>query len=46
MWEFDIVNTKTGETSIIFGYSVKDAFRRYPSYDPNEWSVTLQTYID
>lgn len=46
MWEFDIVNTETGEQSIIFGYHLEDAFRRYPSYDTPEWICVRSEYID
>ena len=46
MWEFDIYNLVTKEHNIIFGYSEKDAFRRHPSLDTEEWVVLQSTYID
>ena len=46
MWEFDIVNEKTQEYNIIFGYSLSDAFKRYPSFNPDEWECIGQEYID
>ena len=46
MWEFDIYNESTGESNIIFGYNLLDAFRRNPSLNPNEWTCTGSEYID
>ena len=46
MWEFDIIHTVTNEQKIIFGYSLKDAFQRHPSLNPNEWTCEMSTYID
>lgn len=46
MWEFDIVNKTTQEYSIIFGYSLSDAFKRSPSLNPDEWECIGQEYID
>ena len=46
MWEFNIMHKITQETTIIFGYSLSDAFRRTPSLNPNEWECVGQEYID
>ena len=46
MWEVDIVNKTTGESKIIFGYSLSDAFRRSPSLNPDEWEYVSSEYID
>jgi hypothetical protein len=46
MWEFGIENVSTNEKSIIFGYSVADAFRRHPSLNREEWSVWYSEYVD
>jgi hypothetical protein len=46
MWEFDIIHKITQETTIIFGYSLSDAFRRTPSLNPNEWECLGREYID
>lgn len=45
MWEFEIVNKKTKETLIIFGYNFYDACKR-SKLNSEEWKVTLSTYID
>lgn len=31
---------------VIFGYSLKDAFRRNPEYNPDEWELLSYEYID
>ena len=46
MWEFGIMNMQTKEESIIFGYSLSDAFNRHPSLNPEEWTCWYQEYID
>jgi hypothetical protein len=46
MWEYEITNLKTKQTSIIFGYSLSDAFKRNPLLIPSEWECTDQGYID
>ena len=46
MWEFQIMNNKTHEVEIIFGYSLSDAFKRYPSLNPAEWTCINHDYID
>jgi hypothetical protein len=46
MWEFEIYNEKTKQYTIIFGYSIMDAFRRSPSLNPDEWECVRIDYID
>ena len=46
MWEFEIMNNETKETNFIFGYSLSDAFRRYPLLNPNEWTCIGREYVD
>lgn len=46
MWEFDIIHKVTEERSIIFGYSLYDAFKRSPSLNPDEWKCVGKEYID
>lgn len=46
MWEYEIIHNVTEERRIIFGYTLKDAFRKVPSLDPNEWSCLMAEYID
>lgn len=46
MYEFTIYNKKLNEENIIFGYSAKDAFRRYPEYNNGDWVVVFSEYID
>jgi len=45
MYEFEIIN-KANETRTIFGYNVRDAFRRCPNLNPEEWTVIHREYID
>ena len=46
MWCFYIKNKITGKTDCVFGYSLEDAKRRYPSINNNEWYVEIKTYED
>jgi hypothetical protein len=46
MWEFEIMNKETHQTTIVFGYSLLDAFKRTPSLNSNEWECVSQEYID
>ena len=46
MYEFELMNVNTKERIIIWGRNGKDAFRRNPDLDVNEWKVMHQTYID
>jgi hypothetical protein len=45
MFEFGIVNVKTGEENVMFGYNIADAYRR-AKLDMNEWHITYCEYID
>ena len=36
MWEFEIMNKSTEERTIIFGYSLSDAFKRNPQMNSND----------
>ncbi len=46
MWEFSLINRNTKKQIIILGYSLKDAFRRHPSLDPEDWECMMADYID
>lgn len=50
MYEYEVVNRKTGETKSIYGYDVSDAFGRLAHLEefatPTDWIVTFGTYID
>ena len=45
MYEIEIMNINTNEINYLFGYSVKDAFKK-KKLDPNEWEVMYVEYID
>lgn len=45
MYEYGIHNIITNEESIIFGYSIQNAFSR-TTLNPNEWEVWYNEYID
>ena len=45
MYEYTIENRQTLELDIIFGYNVKDAFKR-ANLLPFEWDVLCAEYID
>jgi len=45
MYEFEIMNLKTGEFAYVYGYTKPDAFRR-SNKALNEWVVTNITYVD
>lgn len=45
MFEYDIYNPTAKESSIIFGYDVKGAFRR-TKLDSKDWIVETEMYID
>lgn len=45
MYEYGIHNIITNEESIIFGYSIQNAFSR-TTLNPNEWEVWYSEYID
>jgi hypothetical protein len=44
MYEIDIKNKNTNETTIIAGYSFEDAFRR-AKLIPEEWEVVFYEYV-
>lgn len=50
MYEYEVVNRKTGETKSIYGYNVSDAFGRLAHLEEfatsTDWMVTFGTYID
>jgi hypothetical protein len=46
MWEFNLANVHTDECTVIFGYTLQDAFRRNPRLDPEEWECWHAEYID
>jgi len=46
MYEFEINNKRTNEIAFIFGYTEKDAWRRHPELDPNDWKTVHCEYID
>lgn len=45
MYEYYIESIYTGEERIIYGYDVKDAFRR-ANLAPIEWGVVYVEYVD
>lgn len=45
MFEFELYNETTGETTIIFGYSLGDAKQRWGIEDP-EWECIRADYVD
>lgn len=45
MYEYDVVNYKTNEEDIIFGHNFTDACERN-NYNPKEWKLCSETYID
>jgi len=50
MYEYEVVNRKTGEIKNIYGYNVSDAFSRLAHLKKfaasTDWIVTNSTYID
>jgi hypothetical protein len=46
MFEYELIHLETKEQRIIFGYDVRDAFRRCPNLNPEEWKVIHSEYID
>ena len=50
MYEYEVVNRKTGEIRNIYGYDVSDAFSRLAHLEefatPTDWLVTFGAYID
>ena len=46
MYEFEIYNPTTNEHDFIHGYTVKDAWERRPSLNPDEWKIIFREYID
>jgi|GluameStandDraft_1065615.scaffolds.fasta_scaffold27878_2 hypothetical protein len=40
MWEFEIVNKRTREHRMIYGYTANNAFRKF-RLDPEDW-ILLQ----
>lgn len=46
MWEFEIMNKSTEERTIIFGYSLSDAFKRNTQMNSNDWICIMQDYVD
>lgn len=45
MYEFGIINTKTGERNIIFGYTQANAFHR-SKLDAKDWEILYMEYVD
>lgn len=45
MYEYRIMNKTTGETSIMFGYTFKDAAKRW-NVDLTKWEVLSCEYVD
>ena len=45
MFEYDIYNPTTKESTIIFGYDVKDAFS-CTKLDSKDWTVETEMHID
>ena len=45
MMEFGIINYKTGERDVMFGYNVMDAFKR-SGKDMIDWVVEYEEFID
>jgi hypothetical protein len=45
MMEFGIINYKTGERDVMFGYNVMDAFKR-SGKDMIDWVVEYVEFID
>lgn len=46
MYEFQMWNVITKKQTILFGYSLDDAFRRHPSLNPEDWECLGYEYID
>lgn len=46
MYEYEIWNEVKQESIYIWGYNVKDAFRRHPELNPKEWKIICSEYID
>jgi hypothetical protein len=45
MYEFGIVNNKTQQRAIMWGYNWKDAFRR-SNKNPEDWEIEYTEYVD
>jgi hypothetical protein len=45
MYEFRITNLATGKESIVFGYSIDNAYKR-AKLNPAEWVVYSREYVD
>lgn len=45
MREYGVMNNKTNEQIVIFGYSVDNAFLRSKK-DKSEWTILWSEYID
>lgn len=45
MFEYIIINKKTGEETLIYGYNLYDAFERSP-LNYSDWECVNFTYID
>ena len=45
MYEYYIESIYTGERRVVYGYNVKDAFRR-AKLAPIEWGVVYVEYVD
>lgn len=45
MYEIEVRNVKTNETTILFGYSLMDAFRR-AKLDMTDWEINYMEYVD
>ena len=46
MWEFGLYNPTAQKNTIIFSYTLIDAFRRHPKLDQEEWICWYEEYID
>lgn len=45
MWEYEIINNKTGARDFIWGYSKSDAWER-SKLNPAEWTIIFEDFID
>lgn len=45
MWEYEIINNKTGAKGFIYGYSKSDALER-SKLNPAEWTIIAEDFID
>lgn len=46
MYEYTLENIKTGEKAFIWGISYRNAIRKAPQYDNDDWKVVGMEYVD